>query len=53
MREVVHVNSTQDTLQRDTGACGKRLVKNIIVFSTNQSPVPMVTIWTSSKTILT
>lgn len=50
MREVVHVNSRQDTLQRDTGVCGKRLIKNTVVFSTDQSPVPMVTIWTSFKT---
>jgi len=49
----VHVNSMGDKLQRDTGACWRRLIKNTVVFSRDQSPVPMVNIWTSCKLILT
>jgi len=51
--EEVHVNSVGDKLQRDTCAYWKRLIKNTVVFSTDQSPVPMVNIWTSCKLILT
>jgi len=53
MRVEEHVDSMEDKLQRDTGVCWKRLIKKTLVFSTDQSPVPVVNIWTSCKLILT